>query len=147
MIDKKFVTAGKAIFTIEPSAEFIQNHGCNPHYTYKVNFKEGSMKFPPTYFISLLTGQNNETDYQYMGLLDPQTGLIRLTAKSKHNTSSFPVLFASRVLGAIWKDLDVEKFGWKVHHEGKCCRCGRTLTTPESCTRGIGPECFEKMVG
>jgi len=26
-------------------------------------------------------------------------------------------------------------------HSGKCCRCGRTLTTPESIAAGIGPVC------
>ncbi len=29
-------------------------------------------------------------------------------------------------------------------HEGKCARCGRKLTTPESIQRGLGPECAEK---
>jgi hypothetical protein len=33
--------------------------------------------------------------------------------------------------------------GYKIQHEGKCCRCGRTLTTPESIERGIGPECVK----
>ena len=27
----------------------------------------------------------------------------------------------------------------EVWHEGKCCRCGRTLTVPESVKLGIGP--------
>lgn len=32
-----------------------------------------------------------------------------------------------------------------VRHEGKCGRCGRKLTVPESIDRGIGPECAGKM--
>jgi hypothetical protein len=32
----------------------------------------------------------------------------------------------------------------EIWHEGKCCKCGRTLTTPESIQRGIGPECFRR---
>jgi hypothetical protein len=34
-----------------------------------------------------------------------------------------------------------------VRHEGKCGRCGRTLTVPESIDRGIGPECAGKIGG
>jgi len=29
----------------------------------------------------------------------------------------------------------------EVMHANKCCKCRRTLTTPESITKGIGPEC------
>ena len=29
----------------------------------------------------------------------------------------------------------------EVWHEGRCGRCGRALTVPESIERGIGPEC------
>jgi hypothetical protein len=29
----------------------------------------------------------------------------------------------------------------EVMHVGKCCKCRRLLTTPESIQRGIGPEC------
>jgi hypothetical protein len=36
-------------------------------------------------------------------------------------------------------------FDWaEFRHDGSCCRCGRTLTTPESIDRGIGPVCAEK---
>lgn len=32
-----------------------------------------------------------------------------------------------------------------IQHEGKCCRCNRQLTHPESLASGIGPECAKKM--
>jgi len=28
-----------------------------------------------------------------------------------------------------------------IEHSGSCCRCGRTITHPDSLARGIGPEC------
>ena len=37
--------------------------------------------------------------------------------------------------------------GFNLHHEGRCCRCGRVLSTPESCDRGIGPECWKHLNG
>ena len=35
----------------------------------------------------------------------------------------------------------------KIQHAGKCCRCGRTLTHPESLASGIGPECAKHFGG
>lgn len=32
-----------------------------------------------------------------------------------------------------------------IRHEGKCGRCGRALTRPESIDTGLGPECAAKM--
>lgn len=37
--------------------------------------------------------------------------------------------------------------GVQLWHEGRCGRCGRTLTDPESCARGLGPICAGKGVG
>jgi hypothetical protein len=30
-------------------------------------------------------------------------------------------------------------------HEGRCGKCGRKLTTPESVTAGFGPECIKTI--
>jgi hypothetical protein len=48
----------------------------------------------------------------------------------------------------LWRNLhDNNKLNEQVeiHHEGKCCRCGRKLTVPRSIELGIGPECEGKM--
>jgi hypothetical protein len=34
----------------------------------------------------------------------------------------------------------------KIMHAGKCCKCRRTLTTPQSLMNGIGPECQKVLV-
>lgn len=39
----------------------------------------------------------------------------------------------------------VSDLGAEVMHEGKCCRCNRPLTHPESIGLGFGPECWEIM--
>jgi hypothetical protein len=33
----------------------------------------------------------------------------------------------------------------EVHHEGRCGRCGRALTVPESIESGFGPECINHV--
>ena len=35
--------------------------------------------------------------------------------------------------------------GYEARHEGRCARCGRALTVPESIDSGFGPECARKV--
>ena len=37
---------------------------------FRVSHKEGSDRFPPAWFLSMLTGPDNESDYSYVGMLD-----------------------------------------------------------------------------
>ena len=125
-----FFEGGKAIFTVaNPTGK---------HYTYKITKKE---KTP--FFVSLLTGEDNTSDYTYMGLYRPQDHSLKLTAKSKFNDDTTPV---KDIRWAILKVAKGEPIpdGYSIQHEGRCCRCGRLLTTPQSIEDGIGPECSRK---
>lgn len=147
MITKDFLTAGNATLTVEVPASFQQQHGCKPHYTFKVRFKRGSGSYRDTFFVSLLTGPDNVFDYQYLGVIDPESGEFRTTYKSCQKPDSIVVLLFRRVVERLWKG-EGEKIGaagFKLHHEGKCGRCGRLLTVPESVESGIGPECARRM--
>lgn len=140
MLTKDFILAGKAIFTVESRT--------GEYATFQVSHKEANGQWPETWFVALLTGPNNEDDYTYMGMLD-QAGVergfgVRLTKKSPYGADSKPVRVASWALQQIWKGNPLPE-GYKIHHEGRCCRCGRTLTVPESIRTGIGPECARKM--
>lgn len=143
MVTKDFVIAGNATFTIEPSPEFAAKPDANPHYTFRVRQSKPTLQYPATYFVQLLAGPDNTASYVYLGILDPETAQIRLTAKSKMKDDSWPVLIVRKTLKAIWegREGDIAAAGWKVHHEGRCGRCGRMLTVPTSIETGIGPEC------
>lgn len=55
---------------------------------------------------------------------------------------------AQKVMAWIWKHLikpDWLNKNVNIYHVGKCVRCGRQLTTPESVLTGIGPECLKIM--
>jgi len=113
-------------------------------YTYRIQAaKESGDAFGLSgvqrYFVSLLTGQDNEADYTYMGVIEGDTPAFRLTKKSTYKLESAPVQaisFAFKLLGTgrIHPDLQI----W---HEGRCGRCNRVLTDPVSIARGLGPEC------
>lgn len=95
------------------------------------------------WFVGLLTGPDNYADYAYVGLLT-QNGDFRLTAKSRYTGDSTPV----KAFQYFWKWVSDGEMPphMEIRHEGSCGRCGRKLTVPESIDRGIGPECFGRMV-
>jgi hypothetical protein len=125
-------------------------------YTYRVARPPGQDAERP-WLVSLLTGQDNENDYTYLGLLRPigisalvvaedaEWPLVNLhhTPKSAFAATSAPyrafgfltdhVLGRARIPAAL-----------QVWHEGRCGRCGRKLTTPESVLLGLGPVCASK---
>jgi hypothetical protein len=134
---RAFLLAGKAIFTISnPSGE---------RYTFmvqRVEPKPGS-PYPATYFGKVLTGRDNTSDYTYLGIVLDREGVLTLKATAKSQVAKpFKVLeFVLRVLSGQ-RDLPE---GYVLQHEGRCGRCGRTLTVPSSIESGIGPECATKL--
>jgi hypothetical protein len=99
----------------------------------------------PVYFVKLLNGQDNENDYQYMGILRRTHGLI-FTGASKvkpNSPSAIAFSYFLQVLKAR-KDEDSLPEMLEVWHEGRCARCGRKLTVPESISSGFGPECIKR---
>lgn len=140
-VAKGFILAGNATFTVRSQKTGVR-------YTYKVTRADCSRCgrtdcqcwAHPTYFVALLTGPDNTGDYTYLGML--RDGGFRLTRGSKMKADSKPVL----AFGWVWAALAAGCYPAQVEiwHEGKCGRCGRPLTVPESIANGIGPVCAEK---
>ncbi len=131
MITKDFLTAGHAIFTVSnPLGEY---------FTYRVSAPNDQNELHPIWFVSVLTGPNNTEDYTYLGLLR-DNGNVHTTAKSKFAKDSKPVKVAQWAIRQVWEGKSLPS-GYDVKHIGKCGRCGRPLTTPESIDSGIGPVC------
>jgi len=146
MLSRKFITAGKAIFTVEVPGEYADRFG-KPHYTYRVSLKPAKGAYPDTFFVSVLTGPDNGRNYSYLGILNPQTGAVRTTGKSKFPADSFTVRLINRVIARLWAEdaASIAAAGFDLHHEGRCGRCGRRLTVPESVETGLGPECSGRV--
>lgn len=141
-MSKTFILAGDAFFTVECPP------GCtHPHLTYRVVRVEANGRYPEAFFARLLAGPDNTSDYSYLGKLDPYTGQVTPTAKSQVDPRAVSFRLLNRVLARIWADDHeaYERSGYRVHHAGRCCRCGRLLTRPDSIELGIGPECAEIM--
>jgi hypothetical protein len=130
-----FIFAGKAIFTLRSTKS-------GSHYTYKMRKAEPRTLIDPvTYFLKVLVGSDNTTDYAYAGIV--RDGQFRTTGKSKvsanaESVKAFVWALAQFQSGVIPASLEV----W---HEGRCGRCGRRLTVPSSIATGLGPECAGKV--
>lgn len=100
-----------------------------------------------TWFVSLLSGPNNEADFTYIGVLRDGWGSegvrFSTTAKSRMRPDSAPVKAIGWAVHALYDRGEIPA-ALEVWHEGCCCRCGRTLTVPESIATGLGPECAKK---
>jgi hypothetical protein len=131
-----FILAGKALFTLRSPS--------GTRFTYKVKKADEEQGKTPVWFVSLLTGQDNETSYSYIGILTP-TKEFRTTAKSKLTADSKPVVAFTWVLGRLVAAADLK--GVEIWHSGKCGKCGKTLTVPQSIEQGFGPECVTAVLG
>jgi hypothetical protein len=126
----RFMFGGNAVFT-------LRSEKTSTRFTYKIRQKDETSPF----FVSVLSGQNNERDYQYLGFIPrADRGTLIAGSKGLPGAKSFKALSwtLSQLSGArIPEQLSI-------FHEGRCCACGRKLTTPESIISGIGPECAKK---
>lgn len=135
MIGSDFITAGRAIFTIENDK--------GTHKTYRVKRSRPSERFPnPAYFIDVLSGTDNENSYAPIGRVIPETGVITLTSISRFSPNDLNFKIAKFALEIAYRSRPLP-IGYRLRHSGKCGRCGRTLTHPDSLTNGIGPECIK----
>lgn len=144
-ITMDFIKAGKAIFTVD--------NGKGTHYTYKVTRKEDKDKV--FYFVNLLTGPDNTSNYTYMGMLvdssqwhrsnmaQPSSWYCKMTraSKFKNDSQSVKVLNWALMVVQGYKELPE---GYSILHDGRCGRCGRLLTDPDSIKLGLGPICRDQ---
>lgn len=130
-----FFTGGKSLFT-------LRSVKTGTRFTYRMNVPKSECKEDPKIiFVEVLTGPDNESDYRYIGFVRKNGnnweffyGKASKIKADAPNVIAFSYVFNNIAAGRCISNLEV----W---HEGKCCRCGRTLTDPSSIESGIGPEC------
>ena len=127
-----FILAGKSTFT-------LRSVKTDKHFTYKITAPK---KSTGVHFVKLMTGSDNESSFSFFGTIFNKE-------RYKHGTKSKITPDAQGVKAFTWfmRNLMDGTVNGQVElfHEGCCGRCGRKLTTPESVTNGIGPECIKLM--
>jgi hypothetical protein len=126
----EFVFAGKALIT-------LKSLRTQRHFTFKVNKgKKGD-----AYFVSVL---HDHGEYVYLGMISNDRTQLFHTRKSffPFSNERFAAFrfFLDQLVGKNTIPSTLE-----VRHNGRCGKCSRVLTHPESIDRGIGPECWNKL--
>lgn len=121
-----FVLAGNATFT-------LRSKKTGDRFTYRIRRPEGK-----PHFVSVLTGSDNESHYQFLGTIFDGSR-YRHGASSRITTDAT----SARAFDWFWEAMSrgIMPEQLEIWHEGRCGRCGRTLTVPESLILGLGPEC------
>ena len=140
---KKFMYAGNSTFT-------IQNTETKNRFTYKLQVpddKKHKMEHEKVWFVKVMTGTDNEDSYTFIGTLFPEgSGIVK---NYRHSKKSRITNQAQSVKVFVWfmTALQTNTIPPQVefYHEGRCARCGRKLTVPESITSGFGPECINMV--
>ena len=130
---KRFLIGGKAIMTLESKRT-------GRWFTYKIKKAKKDEENSP-FFVSVLTGADNETAYTYMGTIFQNDGKLKftLTKNSKigedaFSYKAFNFFFNLMINGKTHEEI-------VVYHRGFCSVCGKSLTTAPSLKSGVGPIC------
>lgn len=132
-----FIIAGKSLFT-------LKSLRTEKHFTYKVTAPKNVKKdYSAIFFVEVLSGIDNTSSYTYIGFIRQVQGIWTFIYDRKSRFSAE----STSVVAFMWcfnnfynKRLQLNTV--QMFHEGKCCRCRRILTHPESIVSGIGPECY-----
>lgn len=163
---EEFIFAGNATFTLVSLKTGVR-------FTYKVRVKKedverlaweedvrlhavehgNELEYGPSfttsdvaYFVNLLRGPDNTADFAYMGVVrkdPPRFFWTQASGKVSRNAPAHKALVW--MLDAMRCRRDVLGSSLEVWHEGRCGRCGRKLTVPESIAAGLGPECAGRL--
>jgi hypothetical protein len=125
---RKGIFAGNATITIQSDLN-------KKWFTFKIKTSKKIKNSP--YFVSVLSGTNNDSDFTYIGTIRDKT--VHLTQKSKVTEKAESFRWFKYFIECVNSGKIPETM--LVYHSTHCSRCGKLLTTPESISTGIGPEC------
>lgn len=130
-----YVLAGSATIT-------VRSVSTGTRFTYKIKKADGPK---PLWYVGLLSGPDNESGYQYLGIVVPRgdqyVAGVTTFFDFRRTSKSCAGVDAPSVRTISWLTTHMESPQAEVRHEGRCGRCGRTLTVPESIESGLGPTC------
>jgi|ETNvirnome_2_300_1030623.scaffolds.fasta_scaffold25049_2 hypothetical protein len=137
---RRFIFAGNATVTLTSLAT-------GTHFTFKVRKKDVDDADAP-FFVSVLNGGCAAPpaywpNYMYIGFVPAAPGSALVAGRKDHPDAPSFKAFDWAIRHLLEREEIPEQL--TIQHEGKCCRCARKLTHPDSIASGIGPECATKM--
>lgn len=119
----------------------VKSERTGDHRTFKIETMAADSKFASgERIVSLLSGSDNERAYIGFGFLRVIAGQPMIHVWHKRRGQQY------EALAKMLESLDTHELAGRVEvlFATTCRRCNRTLTTPESIEKGIGPVC-EKL--
>jgi len=131
---ERYILSGKAVVTLVSAKT-------GTRFSYRITATDDRS----AYFVGVLTGPDNTTDYQYLGRI--ARGIFWLGRKNPKPGDIGKDAPSARAFDWTWRQLAKRQLpeALEVWHEGRCGRCGRKLTVPASVALGFGPECEGKL--
>ena len=130
---REIITAGKSTVT-------FRNSKTGNRFTFKIVKPRRNDQSCP-HFVKVLTGNDNENDYSYLGTIFTN-GNYSHGRKSRISADA-P---SAQAFTWLWAHADNLPGTLEIWHAGSCLRCGRKLTVPESIESGYGPECIKSVL-
>lgn len=132
---KMFFYAGKSIIT-------LRNLESGNRYTYKITAPKDQDPKKPIFFVKVMTGSDNENSYTFLGTI---FDFVNYKHSQKSSLKADDV--RARVIAGFLKFVNNNVLPKSVEawHEGRCGKCGKKLTVPESVYSGLGPICIGEI--
>lgn len=121
----------------------IKNRDTGEHRTMEIKTQAQDAKFAAGQrILSLLTGPNNEADYTGFAFVN-EGGIQVWKSKRAPAGPKTQWEWYAEILWSLALDGGFSRFAdrYEFLMEGRCVRCNRVLTEPESIKTGIGPIC------
>lgn len=134
-----YMFAGRATITFRSAKT-------GDRFTYKIrpsnvdDFKAGK---PVRWFVKFLFGPDNSNDFKYLGQVFDNKFTLTKKSRELGLSETTPAYIAFKAAFDSLKVAIKMPSMLEVFHSGKCARCSRKLTVPESVENGFGPECIE----
>ena len=123
-----FIFAGNARVT-------LVSKRTGKRYSYRIRVCDDK---PNLWFAGLLTGSDNDGDYTHIAHCHGTGPFV----PSRGKAITVPLTGLRWAIGNLRRGVipaDLE-----IWHEGRCGKCARPLTVPESIASGFGPECAKQ---
>lgn len=130
---RKFVLAGRAKFTLESVKT-------GKHYTFRSRLFEETKEKPENERIWWVDILSSGGKFEYLCRL--KAGKVSVKYGQPRTK---PVEAVDWFIRRVWHLQADSLQDVNFYHTNQCGMCGRELTTPESVTKGIGPECSKKL--
>lgn len=139
-----FLEAGRAIITVRSKAT-----GNRRTFKFSRPTEDRSTGQARPIWVNLLAGPDNGSDYVFIGTIWPNPGQWTFKRSRKLTSANVAANGAIAVVEWLVKHINTSPEALfrqaELWHEGRCGRCGRRLTVPESIASGFGPECINHV--